>query len=112
MVRFVADLVEIDRAAALERLATASQGTLLKSEMVFAKQIGGRATAVSPEEVADFFRSIIDGDDAVSVLDESGRLVGGNARGAGALLAQGALHNLSLPWTVEIFLANPVPLNA
>ena len=31
MVRFVADLVEIDRTAAIERLATASQEALVKA---------------------------------------------------------------------------------
>ena len=112
MVRFVADLVEIDRTAALERLASASQETLQKSEMIFARQIGGRATAVSADEVADFYRGIIDGDNAAGIFDESGRLVAGSARGLGVTLAQGSLHNLSLPWTVEIFLADASRLNA
>ena len=112
MVRFVLDLVEIDRAAALERLAGASQEVLLKSEMAFAKHIGGLAAAVSAEDVAEFYKGIIDGDNAVSVLDESGRLVGGSGRGTGVVLAQGSLHNLSLPWSVEVFLNDPARLNA
>ena len=112
MVRFVLDLVEIDRAAALERLADAGEQALVKAETAFAKQIGGRASAVSAEEVADFYRSVIDGDNAVSVLDESGRLLAGSGRGTNVLLAQSSLQNLSLPWMVDIFLANPGPLNA
>ena len=112
MVRFVADLVEIDRTAALERLAGASQETLLKSEMAFARQIGGRATAVSAEDAAEFYRGIIDGDNAVGILDESGQLLAGSARGLGVRLAHATLRNLSLPWTVEISLADPTRLNA
>ena len=112
MVRFVLDLVEIDRSTALERLATAGQQTLAQSEFAFAKHIGGRAVAVSAENVAEFYRSITDGDNTVSVLDEAGRLVAGSARGRNAVLAQGSLQNLSLPWSVEISLANPDPLNA
>ncbi len=112
MVRFVLDLVEIDRSTALERLANASAQTLAKSEMAFAKHIGGRATAVSAQDVAEFYQSLTDGDNSVGILDESGRLVAGIARGRSALLAQGTLQNLSLPWSVEIFLANPDPLNA
>ena len=112
MVRFVLDLVEIDRSTALERLANASTQTLAKSEMAFAKHIGGRAVAVSAQDVAEFYQGLTDGDNSVGILDESGRLVAGIARGRSALLAQGTLQNLSLPWSVEIFLANPDPLNA
>ena len=112
MVRFVADLVEIDRAAALEQLALSGQQTLVKSEVTFAKQIGGLAQAVTPEEAAAFYRGIVEGSQAVSILDEGGRVLAGSARGAGGVLALASLQNLSLPWSVEISLADPSALNA
>ena len=112
MVRFVLDMVEIDRAAALERLASLSQQTLVKSETAFAKQIGGLAAFVSAEDVAAFYRGNLEPADAVSVLDEHDRIVAGDARGAGGVLARLPLQNLSLPWSVEISLANPAMLNA
>ena len=112
MVRFVGDLVEIDRASAIERLTVAGQQTLLKGEMNFAKQIGGLAAAVTATEVAEFYRGIVEGDQTVSVFDETGQLVAGSERGAGGVLAQASLQNLSLPWSVEVSLANPAALNA
>ena len=112
MVRFVLDLVEIDRTAALDRMANLGQLTLMKSETAFAKQIGGLAAAVTAEDVAAFYRGNIEGDNAVSVLDESGHSIAGGTRGAGGVLARLPLENLSLPWSVEISLANPASLNA
>ncbi len=112
MVRFVIDLVEIDRAAAMERLATSAQQTLVKGESTFARQIGGLAAAVSAEDAAAFYRGIAERDQAVGILDEAGRVVAGSGRGAGGLLASASLQNLSLPWSVEISLANPAALNA
>ena len=112
MVRFVGDLVEIDRAAAMERLAISGQQTLAKGEMTLAKQIGGLAAAVTPEEVAEFYQKIVEGDQAVSVADESGRFVAGSERGERGVLAQASLRNLALPWSIQVFLANPAALNA
>ena len=112
MVRFVLDMVEIDRAAAMERLVALSQQTLAKSETAFAKQIGGLAEVVTAEDVAKFYRGNIEPADAVSVLDETDRLIAGDQRGASGVLARLPLQNLSLPWSVEISLANPAALNA
>ena len=112
MVRFVLDLVEIDRTAAMDRLTGAAQQTLMKGEMTFARQIGGLAAAVSPEDAAVFYRGLVEGDQTVGIRDESGRIIAGTERGAGGLLARGSLQNLSLPWSVEISLANPAALNA
>ena len=112
MVRYVMDLVEIDHSSALERLASGCRTTLVQGEMTFARQIGGFAGAVSAEDVASFYRGIIEGDQAVSILDESGRVVAGAPRGPGGMLGQVSLQNLSLPWSVEVFLANPAALNA
>ena len=112
MVRFVLEMVEMDRTAALERLADSAQQTLVKGEATFAKQIGGLATAVSAEDAAAFYRGLVEGDQEVSVHDETGRIVAGGARGVGGVLAGASLQNLSLPWSVEISLANPGALNA
>jgi signal transduction histidine kinase len=112
MVRYVLDLVEIDRSAAMEQLASASRQTLVQAEATFARQIGGLAGAVAAEDVASFYRGIVEGDQAVSVLDESGRVVAGGPRGSGGVLGQASLVNLSLPWSVEISVANPAALNA
>ena len=112
MVRFVGDLLEIDRASAIDRLATSGQQTLLKGEITFARQIGGLAAAVTAADVAEFYRRIIEGDQVVSILDEAGQLVAGSARGASGVLAQASLQNLSLPWSVQISLADPAALNA
>ena len=111
MVRFVGDLVEIDRAAAMEQLVTSGQQTLVKGEMIFAKQIGGLAAAVSAEDAAGFYRAIVEGNQAVSILDENGRIIAGSARGVGGVLAQASLQNLSLPWSVEISLADRTALS-
>ena len=112
MVRFVGDLVEIDRAGAIERLAASAQQTLGKSEMTYAKQIGGFAGAVTSEDVAAFYRGIVEGDQAVGILDETGKLIAGGPRGPGGVLAQASLQNLSLPWSVEISLADQTALSA
>ncbi|MEO7319705.1 MAG: HAMP domain-containing sensor histidine kinase, partial [Chthoniobacteraceae bacterium] len=112
MVRFVGDLVEIDRSGAIERLAGSGQQTLGKSEMTFARQIGGLAGAVTPEVAAAFYRGVVEGDQAVSILDETGKIIAGGPRGPGGVLAQASLQNLSLPWSVEISLADQTALNA
>ncbi len=112
MVRFIVDLVQIERGAALDRMRSIYQQSLIKSEFVLAKQIGGRATAVAPEEVHSFYRGITDGDVAISVLEDGGKFLAGDPRGAGGLLAQTTLHDLSLPWRVEVSLANQTALNA
>ena len=112
MVRFVLDLVEIDRTAAMDRLTNAAEQTLLKGETTFARQIGGLAAAVSAEDAAAFYSGIAEGDQTAGIRDESGRVIAGGEHGAGGLLAARSLQNLSLPWSVEISLANPAALNA
>ena len=112
MVRFVGDLVEIDRASAIERLATGAQQALLKGEMNFAKQIGGLVGIVTAKDVAESYRGVVEKDQEVRVFDEAGQLVAGGGRGPGVVLAQASLRNLSLPWTVEISLVDPAALNA
>ena len=112
MVRFVSDLVQIERLGALERLRNVYQQTLLKSELAFAKHLGGRVATIAPGEVHTFYKGLTDGSVAVSVVNDAGEIVAGDARGDGGLLAQGTLHNLSLPWRVEISLANQTDLLA
>ena len=112
MVRFVVDLVQIEHFAALEKLRMDYQQTLTKSEFAFAKHIAGRAAAIAPEEAHTFYRGLVDKDVAVSVIDDSGRVIAGEPRGRAGMLAQGSLHSLSLPWRVEITLTNPAILQA
>lgn len=113
MVRFVGDLVEIDRAAAIDRLASATQQSLANAEMPFGKEIGG-ITEVMPEAAARFFqkRFETERDVSVSVIDDTGRLVAGDEHGTAVVLAEASLRNLALPWSVRISLSNPSELNA
>ena len=112
MVRFVVDLIETERASAFERLRGIHQQTILKAEMPLVKVIGGRAAGFTADDVHGFYRGLFDMDVAVSVLDEAGRVVAGEERASGGVLAQAGLHDLSLPWRVEVSLANPATLNA
>jgi signal transduction histidine kinase len=112
MVRFVLDLVQIEHAASLEKLRGIHQQTVLKAENAFARQIGGRVGAVTADDVYAYYRGVLDQDLAITVLDEMDKIVAGDGRGSGGLIAQTSLHNLSLPWRLEISLANQAPLNA
>jgi signal transduction histidine kinase len=112
MVRFVIDLVEIEHIAALEKLRGVHQQAVINSESAFARHIGGRISKVTAEDVQAFYRDLAGRDVAISVLDENGNVVAGEERGAGEILAQRTLRDLSLPWRVEVALANPRPLQA
>ncbi len=112
MVRFVLDMIEVDRTAALERLVFSAEQTLLKGEANFAKLIGGKVEQVTAEKVAQFYGGLVEGNQGVSVLDEGGRVIADNARRRGGMLARASLQNVSLPWSIEISLADPTALNA
>src|SRR5678815_828216 len=112
MVRFVLDLVQIEHSAALEKLRGIHQQTVLKAENAYARQLGGRVGTVTADDVHAYYRGVLDQDLAITVLDDMDKIVAGDARGGGGLLAQTSLHNLSLPWRLEISLANQAPLNA
>ena len=111
MVRFVGDVVEIERLAAMDKQRAIYQMALVKAQYAFARQIGGRSSAVTAEETHTYYQALLGAEVSVGVREDTGKFIAGEVPGP-ILLAQGTLHELSLPWNLEIGLRSTDALNA
>jgi signal transduction histidine kinase len=109
MVRFMADTIRAEREAAFERLTAIYQQTLDNAEAGFARQVAEQAkvapqTKVSARTAHTHFRTLLDRDVVVRIVDAEGRALTGATVPAKRAVAQKSLKSLGYPWTVQVFL--------
>ena len=111
MVRFMFDTVRTEHTAAVERLSAIYQQTLENAGPTFARHIAGRRGDISPREVHNYFRALLDRDVLVRVIDANGDALTGSTVVTVAPVAQTFLRDAGLPWGVQIFLLDAETLN-
>jgi signal transduction histidine kinase len=103
MLQFMFDTVRTERTVALERLSAIYQQTLANADATFARHIAGRHD-VTPRETHNYYRALLDRDVVVRVIDSNGVPLTGNTVVTNAPVGQTSLHELGLPWSVQVFL--------
>ena len=112
MLRFMFDTVRAEREATFERLAAIYQQTLDNAVPGFGRHI---ATLNKPADARDthtYFRSLLDRDVLVRIVDQSGKPLTGAIVPSTRPVAQLSLLKLNLPFTLQVFLLNEETLAA
>jgi signal transduction histidine kinase len=104
MLRFMFDTVKAERAATFERLTAIYQQTMDNAAPGFGRHIAGLNKPVSARETHSYFRSLLDRDVLVRVVDQSGKALTGATVPPRSPVAQLGLQKFNVPYTVQIFL--------
>jgi signal transduction histidine kinase len=104
MLRFMFDTVKAERAATFERLSAIYQQTLDNAAPGFGRHITSLGKPVSARETHSYFRSLLDRDVLVRVVDQTGKALTGATVPQRSPVAQLGLQKLNVPYTVQIFL--------
>lgn len=103
MVRFMADTLAAERTASLERLGSIYQQTLNNAWPGFERQMVAPGHTPSAKDVHRYFRTLLDSDVVLRVVDSNGRALTGANILARDPVAQKSLKPAGLPWTVQVF---------
>ena len=112
MLRFMFDTVRADREATFERLTAIYQRTLDNAVPGFSRHIATLNQPVTARDTHTYFRSLLDRDVLVRVVDQSGKPLTGAIVPSSRAVAQVSLRRLELPYTVQVFLLNEDTLAA
>jgi signal transduction histidine kinase len=112
MLRFMYDTVRAERAATSERLSAIYQQTLDNATPGFGRYIASLNKPVTARDTHAYFRALLDRDVIVRVIDQTGKPLTGAIVPPTAPVAQVALRQLNLPFTVQVFLLNEDTLAA
>jgi signal transduction histidine kinase len=104
MIRFVIDAVQNERAAEQEKLASVYRQTFFNANASLARHLATRTTPITPREVHQFYRDLLDREVVVRVTDSSEKPLTAWSIPRGTPLAQTALKDLGLPFLVQIYL--------
>ena len=106
MLRFMADALEGERDAAMERTAGVYQQTLVNAGPSLIKHLASKAGAQEPEDARKFYRGFFDREVEVAIADGDGQIVAGPAPPPGKLIAQAQLRHHDLPWQARLYLVD------
>lgn len=112
MLRFMFDTVRAEREATFERLAAIYQQTLDNAVPGFGRHMATLSQPVTARDTHTYFRSLLDRDVLVRVVDQSGKPLTGAIVPSTHPVAQLSLRKLDLPLTVQVFLLNEETLAA
>ena len=112
MVRFVIDAAQTARDAATERTSGIYRETLLKADASFAKHRAAREGSITPAEVHAFYSGLFDQTVALRVVDTASRTLAGPELPRGTMVSQTSLHDLQLPWEVQVWLVDQSSVRA
>lgn len=112
MIRFVVDVVQTEQAMAFEKVSSVYQQTLLRADASLARNLAARPTPITPAELHDFYRTLLDRDVVVRVTDAAGKALTGLSVPDSRPVAQTALKDLGLPWRVQVYLLDPTTVGA
>ncbi|MDB6173184.1 MAG: Integral rane sensor signal transduction histidine kinase [Chthoniobacteraceae bacterium] len=107
MIRFVIDAIDSERTAVIERTSNAYGQTLLRADAALGKQNAAHDRPWTAPEILAHYKSLLDPQVAVRVVDENGRFLAGDftiREGHSTRIAKSILHEVSLPWSVEVWL--------
>src|SRR4029450_2807780 len=97
MLRFMFDTVKAERAATFERLRAIYQPTLDNPAPGFGRHIASLGKPVNARETHTYFRSLLDRDVLVRVVDQSGKALTGATVPSRSPVAQLGLQKLNVP---------------
>jgi signal transduction histidine kinase len=106
MLRFMFDTVHAEREATFERLSAIYQRTLDNAVPGFGRHIATLNQPITARDTHSYFRSLLDRDVVLRVVDQSGKPLTGAIVPARPPVAQLSLRNLNLPFTLQVFLLN------
>ena len=106
MLRFMADALEGERDAALERALSANQRTLMSAGVSLEKHLATRPSPVPPDELRKFYRDLFDASVDVCIADANGRIVAGPSPPVGRLIAQTSTKHLDHTLTAQLYLVD------
>jgi signal transduction histidine kinase len=106
MLRFMADALEGESDAARERFANAAQRALAGAVAGEEKRLTAQAAPMKPEEMLHVYRELFDRTVDLSIRDGNGRIVAGDSRPTGRLVAQAQVKHLETTWSVQAWLVD------
>lgn len=112
MLRFMFDSVNAEGASAFDRLTAIYQQTLDNAVPGFERYVDGLGHPATSREVHRYFRSLLDRDVVVRVIDQTGKSMTGKTAPSATPVAQLALRKLGSPFTVQVFLLDREALAA
>jgi len=112
MLRFMFDTVRAERESTFERLSAIYQQTLDNATPGFARHTTTLSQPVTARDTHAYFRSLLDRDVVVRIVDQSGKPLTGAIVPSKLPVAQLSLRKLGMPYTVQVFLLNEDTLAA
>jgi signal transduction histidine kinase len=112
MLRFMFDTVRAERESTFERLSAVYQQTLDNATPGFGRHMATLSQPVTARDTHTYFRSLLDRDVVVRIVDQSGKPLTGAIVPFKAPVAQLSLLKLGVPYTVQVFLLNEDRLSA
>jgi signal transduction histidine kinase len=110
MLRFMLGTVQMERAAAFERLSAIYQQTLDKAEENFFLRHLPNLRELTPRSAHKYFRDLLDRDVVVRVVDENWEPLTGitvsSSTPDGKPVAEVTLRGTPGPWTVQVYLVD------
>src|SRR5215217_8452269 len=104
MLRFMLETVQMERAAAFERLSAIYQQALNNAEPNFQRHLANVKEPPTPRDAHTYFRRVLDRDVVVRIVDERRVPLTGITVPSSAPVAEIALKGTPEPWTVQVFL--------
>jgi signal transduction histidine kinase len=109
MLRFMLETVQMERAAAFDRLSAIYQQTLDKAEPNFRRNLDtlrARGEPPTPRSAHKYFRDLLDRDVVVRVVDEKMTPLTGMTVSGSEPVAEITLNGTPGPWAVQVFLVD------
>ena len=106
MLRFMADALEGERSAALERASSSYHQTLTNATLSLEKHLAAFPDNAKAEDSLRFYRGIFPPEIAILINDAAGKSLAGKAPTGRRMIAQDSLRNAEIIWQVQLYLVN------